>query len=268
MERREIVKRLNELLLEELPQYKKQACALRGDDALERRLLRSLMNLRPSNPACEEFLRLQDILLRQESQERGVVDVLALPSTTKPRIVLWKGDITRLKVDAIVNAANSALQGCFIPCHGCIDNAIHSAAGVQLRQECHRIMKQQGIPEATGHAKITPGYNLPSRYVLHTVGPIIQGALTEQDCNELAACYKSCLTLAVQNELTSVAFCCISTGEYHFPRQAAARIAIQTVADFLRTDEKIEKIVFNVFTEEDWFLYNDLLRHGHDKEKT
>ncbi|WP_094606120.1 Protein-ADP-ribose hydrolase [Sporomusa silvacetica DSM 10669] len=259
MQRSEMIGRLNEMLLKELPQYNEQAKAFMGDIDSERRLLRSLMNVRPPMTVSEEFLMLQDALLLQEREERGVVDVGALPTTANPRIVLWQGDITRLKAEAIVNAANSAMLGCFVPCHRCIDNAIHSSAGVQLRQECHELMKSQGVEETTGCAKITAGYNLPAKYVLHTVGPIINGNLTQQSCDELANCYRACLSLAAEHDLASIAFCCISTGEYHFPQQRAAEIAVQTVNDFLCTDEKIQKVVFNVFTQEDWVFYKNLL---------
>lgn len=259
MQRSEIIQRLNQMLLKELPQYNKQAKTFVGGVDSERRLLRSLMNVRPPLPVSEEFFILQDELLSKEREARGVVDVDMLPTTNNSRVALWQGDITRLKVDAIVNAANSAMLGCFAPCHHCIDNAIHSAAGVQLREECYRLMKEQGHEEPTGCAKITAGYNLPAKYVLHTVGPIINGNLTEQNCDELASCYKSCLRLAVENNLASIAFCCISTGEYLFPRQKAAEIAVQTVNEFLCTDSKIQKVVFNVFTQEDRGIYKNLL---------
>ncbi|GAB6181402.1 hypothetical protein JCM14036_27210 [Desulfotomaculum defluvii] len=186
MQRRELIRRLNELLLKELPQYKEQAKAFSRDLNSERRLLRSLMNVRPPMPISEDFLVLQDTLLSQEREEKGVVDINALQTTENPRIVLWQGDITRLKVDAIVNAANSAMLGCFAPCHGCIDNAIHSAAGLQLRQECHELMEQQGFDEPTGQAKITKAYTLPCKYVLHTVGPIINGPLTQKNRDNVA----------------------------------------------------------------------------------
>ena len=259
MQRSEIVKYLNEMLLEELPQYKEQAKAFLGDIDSERRLLRGLMNVRPPMPVSEDFLILQDALLTHECEERGIVDVDALPTIGNLRIVLWQGDITRLRIDGIVNAANSAMLGCFLPCHGCIDNAIHSAAGLQLRQECHMLMKQQGFKEPTGHAKITKGYNLPCQYILHTVGPIINGAVTEANGDELANCYSSCLNLAADQGLTSIAFCCISTGEFHFPHQKAAEIAVQTVKDFLCTNKRIQKVVFNVFKQEDLSIYKNLL---------
>ena len=173
---------------------------------------------------------------------------------------LWQGDITRLAVDAIVNAANSQLLGCFIPCHGCIDNAIHTAAGVQLRQNCFDIMQKQKHAEPTGSAKITSAYNLPSKYVIHTVGPIIHGDLTQEDWGLLAACYKSCLDIAAEHKLNSIAFCCISTGEFHFPNKEAAEIAVQTVKkDYLRQNTaSIDRIVFNVFKDMDFNIYKNL----------
>jgi len=259
MQRSETILRLNKMLLKELPQYNEQAQAFMGDVDSERRLLRSLMNVRPPMTVSEEFLTLQDALLSQECEEKGVVDVDALPTTKDPRIVLWQGDITRLKADAIVNAANSAMLGCFAPCHRCIDNTIHSAAGVQLRQECYRLMKERGDEKPTGCAKITAGYNLPAKYVLHTVGPIINKNLTSQSCDELKNCYRACLSLAAEHDLASIVFCCISTGEYHFPQQKAAEIAVQTVNDFLCSDEKIQKVVFNMFTQEDRIIYKNLL---------
>ena len=180
-----------------------------------------------------------------------------------PQIPGWfsgRGDITRLKADAIVNAANSALLGCFVPCHGCIDNAIHSAAGLQLRDECNQLMLAQGRPEPNGRAKLTRGYNLPARYVLHTVGPIVRGRVTQQDRADLASCYRACLELTAEHSLRSVAFCCISTGEFHFPNQEAAEIAVTTVRTFLdRHTTSIEKVIFNVFKDLDKKIYCDIL---------
>ena len=176
MNRLEQIQYLIGVLLKEMPVYQTQAKDFPRDEQSQRRLLRSLMNVRPPLPLDVEFLAVQDELLLAEREEKGVVDAAALPvSASDSRLILWQGDITRLSVDAIVNAANSALLGCFVPCHGCIDNAIHSAAGLQLRDACNRLMEQQGHPEPTGQAKLTAGYNLPARYVLHTVGPIVQG---------------------------------------------------------------------------------------------
>ena len=183
--------------------------------------------------------------------------MLAELSPIRPHQYLWRGDITTLEVDAIVNAANSALLGCFSPNHGCIDNAIHTFAGVQLRLACHAIMQAQGHEEPTGTAKITPGFNLPARYVLHTVGPIVSGRLSDTHCDLLASCYESCLKLAAENSLKSVAFCCISTGVFGFPQKEAARIAVDTVTAFQK--EHPIDVVFNVFKEADLRLYQALL---------
>ena len=227
-----LIQKLNEMLLSEQPAYRTQAALVENTEKAQRDLLRALMNVRPPRPLSEEFLRMQNALLSAEREARGVVDVMTLPAVpSDARIVLWQGDITRLNADGIVNAANSTLLGCFIPCHRCIDNAIHSAAGLQLRAACEELMKRQGHPEPTGAAKITAGYNLPARHVLHTVGPIVSGALTEEHRQLLASCYRSCLALAAKNGLKSVAFCCISTGEFHFPNDAAAEIAVREVRD-------------------------------------
>ena len=260
MEYLERILKLNTMLLEEMPEYQSQAEGFPQDLTSQRRLLRSLMNVRPPMPLKREFLAIQDDFLSAERDSKGVVNGAALPTVNgHSQIAVWKGDITRLKVDAIVNAANSALLGCFCPCHGCIDNAIHSAAGLQLRDECNQIMEAQGHPEPTGRAKLTKGYNLPARYVLHTVGPIIQGHVTGRDRRELASCYRSCLELAAAHGLESVAFCCISTGEFHFPNQEAAEIAVKTVTDFLRQDMSIKKVIFNVFKDIDETIYRRIL---------
>lgn len=260
MDRQEQQNILIRHLLEELPGYQQQAARFPQDMASQRRLLRSLMNLRPPMPLSQEFLTVQNALLSAEREERGAVDPDRLPvCAADSRLVLWQGDITRLQADAIVNAANSALLGCFHPCHGCIDNAIHSAAGLQLREECNRLMQSQGCPEPTGQAKLTPGYNLPARYVLHTVGPIVQGPLTRLHREQLASCYRACLQLAERHGLTSVAFCCISTGEFHFPNEDAAQIAVSTVRAFLNHGTSIQKVIFNVFKDADNAIYRQLL---------
>ena len=260
MDRREQVQYLNQTLLAEMPQYREQAEAFPVDAFSQRRLLRSLMNVRPPMPLAPKFLEVQDALLSAEREEKGVVDGDALPPTAgDPRLVLWQGDITRLRADAIVDADNSALLGCFAPCHGCIDNAIHTYAGVQLRLECARLMAGQE-EEPTGRAKITKAYNLPCRYVLHTVGPIICGAVTQADRELLASCYRTCLELAEASGLHSVAFCCISTGEFHFPNELAAKIAIQTVAEWQRQNPDKIKVIFNVFKDRDYEIYKRLLR--------
>ncbi len=260
MKRLEQIEYLNGILLEEMPDWKRQAAAFPQDETARRRLLRSLMNVRPPMPLKPEFLDVQDALLSAEREERGVVDADALPAVAaNPRLVLWQGDITRLKADAIVNAANSALLGCFAPCHDCIDNAIHSAAGLQLRDECSRLMQAQGYPEPTGQAKITAGYNLPARHAIHTVGPIVRGRVSPRDRSELASCYRACLALAAERGLHSIVFCCISTGEFHFPAREAAEIAVQSVTQFLQTESSIQRVIFNVFKDTDAGTYRELL---------
>lgn len=255
MDRLEQIQFLNAILLEELPQYRSIAA-----QEEPRRLLRYLMNLRPPLPLRADFLAMQDALLSAEREERGVVEGAALPAVPPhPRLSLWQGDITRLRVDAIVNAANSALLGCFCPGHTCIDNVIHSAAGLQLRDACNQIMQAQGHSEPPGRAKLTPGFNLPCRFVLHTVGPTVSGPLTERHRAELAACYESCLGLAAREGLESVAFCCVSTGEFRFPHQEAAQIAVQAVMGFLKKDTSIRKVIFNVFKDCDAGIYRGLL---------
>ena len=245
-------------LLSEFPQYNE--LVIPDNEEAQKRLLRSLMNIRPPRPVSEAFLKIQDEYLGEAVAEKGVTDSASLPaSSLDSRLVLWRGDITTLKIDAIVNAANSALRGCFVPCHSCVDNIIHSVSGIQLRLACDRIMNEQGHDEPTGKAKITPAYNLPSEYVIHTVGPIVSGPLTDQHCRQLADCYRSCLEIAADNGLKSIAFCCISTGEFHFPQKKAAEIAVRTVTDYLNRDSRIGKVVFNVFKQEDYDIYKGLL---------
>lgn len=234
-----------------------------------RRLLRSLMNTRWPGWASEEYYEMQDELLTEESKEKGIVSVADIPVVedeypcyeikNSKRISLWQGDITRLEIDAIVNAANSQLLGCFVPCHNCIDNVIHSAAGIQLRNECAEIMEAQGHEEPTGKAKITKGYNLPAKHVIHTVGPIVGYEVTEKQKEQLKSCYLSCLKLAEKSGLKSIAFCCISTGEFHFPNKLAAQIAVETVDRYL-SGSKLERVVFNVFKEEDLNIYKKQFR--------
>lgn len=245
-------------LQREMPQY--QDIRIPVTEEEQWNLLRSLFNVRPPYPASQEFLKVQDEYLSELVRSRGIVDAESLPaSELDPRITLWQGDITTLRCDAIVNAANSALLGCWQPCHSCIDNMIHSLSGVQLRIKCNEIMQAQGHEEETGTAKITPAYNLPCKYVLHTVGPIISGPLRKEDCDLLAGCYQSCLELAAGNNVRSVAFCCISTGVFHFPQRRAAEIAVETVRQFLETDSSIDRVIFNVFTDQDLAIYQKLL---------
>ena len=222
-------------------------------------LLRTLMNIWEVEELPDEFYRLQDEYLQEKLAQTELTNLEQLTEVEK-NIYLWQGDITTLKVDAIVNAANKALLGCFIPHHRCIDNAIHSKAGVQLRQECFDIMQKQGEYEKTGQAKLTSGYNLPAKYVLHTVGPIIYDKVEESDKELLASCYRNCLELAVKNGIKSVAFCCISTGEFRFPNELAAEIAVSTVRTFIKNHPESEiKVVFNVFKDSDFNIYRKIL---------
>lgn len=259
MNRTEQILYLSEQLLEEMPEYRGEAGSVPRDAEGRRYLLRCLMNVREPGVLPDRFLKVQDELLSAEREEKGVVHVAELqPVPSDSRLSLWQGDITRLDADAIVNAANSRLLGCFRPGHNCIDNAIHSAAGLQLREECAAIMRAQGHEEPTGLAKITEGYNLPAKHVLHTIGPIISGPLTEEDRELLASCYRSCLALAEEKGLKSIAFCCISTGVFCFPKEAAARIAVSTVREYLKTGA-IEKVIFCVHGDENLQVYHKLL---------
>ena len=245
---------LIDYLLKEDPQYSEMQ--IPSDLQGKRDLFRALRNVRTPKPVSEEFLRLQDEELQVQLQEKGVVDLPDVP------MQIWQGDITRLRVDAIVNAANSQMLGCFHPLHKCIDNAIHSATGVQLREECHQMMLRQGHEESTGTAKITKAYNLPCKHVIHTVGPIVPtGIPTKLQQEQLASCYRSIMACAEENHLESLAFCCISTGEFRFPNQMAAEIAMRTVNDYLAThhDSSIKQLVFNVFKDIDWDIYRRLL---------
>lgn len=223
------------------------------------RLLRALMNVRWPGPVTAEFLEIQDAYLRQAIREKGITDYRTL-TPRQEGLYLWRGDITTLKCGAIVNAANSQMLGCFCPNHGCIDNAIHTYAGVQLRAACAERMAAQGFPEPTGRAKLTPAFNLPCEYVLHTVGPIVRGRVTGREEGLLASCYRSCLALAEENEIGSVAFCCISTGEFSFPNQRAAEIAVKTVREYRAEKNSRIEVIFNVFQELDYRIYDQLLR--------
>ena len=230
---------LIQVLLSEDAAY--QHMELPDSETEQKRLLRGLMNVRRPKPIDQAFLQVQTLTPVQEG------------------IYLWQGDITTLRCDAIVNAANSGMTGCYVPNHGCIDNCIHFYSGVQLRLACAELMQAQGYAEPTGQAKITPAYNLPCRYVLHTVGPIVSGAVTAQHRAQLASCYTACLELAAEHGLESVAFCCISTGEFHFPNEQAAEIAVQTVKSFLQKKTSVRKVIFNVFKDYDRDIYQQLL---------
>ena len=244
-------------LLNERPSCQKQI--IPADSERQKILLRGLMNVRRPAHIGTEFLQVQDEYLQGETAAKGITD-LALLSPIQPGLYLWQGDITTLKCDAIVNAANSGLTGCYVPNHRCIDNAIHTYAGVELRLACEELMEQQGYPEPTGQAKITPAFNLPCKYVLHTVGPIINGRVTKEDEALLSSCYHACLELAAEKGLESVAFCCISTGEFHFPNALAAQIAVKTVKEFLTRETSVRKVIFNVFKDVDRQIYEELLQ--------
>ncbi|MBU4438427.1 MAG: protein-ADP-ribose hydrolase [Acetobacterium sp.] len=270
MKERETLDYLINTLSSENEQYRNLTIPADRDE--KRRLLRGLMNVREPGPIDSEFLVMQDRLLQKEVWEKGIVTVSQIATVNEgliksgavkipfgDKLSLWQGDITRLAMDAIVNAANSQMLGCFVPGHNCIDNVIHSAAGIQLREACYALMTAQNLPEPTGTAKITSAYNLPSKYVIHTVGPIIQDGLTPDLEQDLANCYRSCLEIAVENQVRTLAFCCISTGVFHFPNQRAAEIAMGAVMNFLKTHEdQFDRIIFNVFLEVDFKIYAHL----------
>lgn len=249
---------LIEYLLKEEIRFRGQK--IPKDKKGQENLLRSLMNVRVPKPVSEEFVRIQDEYLIERNKERGITDVADLKSVTSDsRLYIWQGDITTLKCDAVVNACNSQMLGCFSPMHACIDNFIHTYAGVELRLEMNEIMTKQGHDEETGKAKITSGYNLPAKYILHTVGPIIQWGVTKEDEELLASCYRECLKLAADTGVESIAFCCLSTGVFRFPQLRAAEIAIATVKTVLDNDDRIKKVVFNVFKDEDLKIYRSIL---------
>lgn len=243
-------------LLDEQPRYR--TMELPSGEAEQRRLLRSLFNVRMPGRIDEGFLTVQDEYLREETRQKGIT-ALADLTPLEPGLYLWQGDITTLACDAIVNAANSGMTGCYQPCHNCIDNCIHTFAGIQLRNACAELMERQGYEEPTGQAKITPAFNLPCKYVIHTVGPIVQGRLTKRHEELLASCYRACLELAEENRLRSVAFCCISTGVFGFPQGRAAEIAVQTVRKFKTSTHSEIEVIFNAFKDEDYHIYRALL---------
>ena len=247
---------LIQYLQSEQPKYRN--IPIPEDISQQKSVLRTLMNIRPPKAISSDVRKVQNAYLSEEIKQKGITDFKEL-LPVRDGIYLWQGDITTLRCDAIVNAANAEMLGCFCPCHGCIDNAIHTYAGVELRLKCAEIMKKQGFAEPVGRAKITKAYNLPCRYVIHTVGPMIYDNVTKRDEELLASCYRSCLEIAKQNNIQSIAFCCISTGEYHFPNRRGAEIAIRTVTDYRKqTNSKIE-VIFNVFKDMDYEIYRELL---------
>ena len=250
---------------------KTEGCSLEE----KKNAIRSLMNIRMPRELSGRLVDLQDEYLQEERNAKGVVTLADIPTIAEQfdskspyadKISLWQGDITRLEAGAIVNAANSQMLGCFVPCHRCIDNAIHSAAGMQLREECNHIMNSRQLKygrdyeEPTGTATLTKAYNLPCDYVIHTVGPIVYGELNNKLCQDLKNCYENILKCCLEHDIKSVAFCCISTGEFHFPNDRAAEIAVKTVTDFLeRYDSCLERIIFNVFKDQDREIYENKL---------
>ena len=243
-------------LLKENQEYRGMEIPSRAEEQCN--LLRGLMNIRSPKAISDDFLTVQDEYLQEETVGKGITELTDLEPVLDG-IYLWQGDITTLRCDAIVNAANSGMTGCYAPCHGCIDNCIHTYAGVQLRLACAELMERQGHEEETGKAKITPAYNLPCKYVLHTVGPIVQGTLTKRHCELLSSCYRSCLELADKKDIKSIAFCCISTGEFHFPNDKAAEIAVQTVKDYKKQTKSDMEVIFNVWKDIDYEIYRGLL---------
>lgn len=226
---------------------------------VKRDLIWGYLNERLPNPVSARFLEIQDKLFQSETVERGIVDVSAFEY--EDGIALWQGDITRLNADAIVNAANNSLLGCFIPHHKCIDNVIHSCAGVQVRLDCSKIMGAQGEAEPAGCAKITLAYNLPSKYIIHTVGPMVGLSVTEEDARTLRNCYISSLNLAKEMGLKTIAFCCISTGIFGFPNDEAAAIAVGAVKNWLLENGGDMRVIFDVFLDKDLELYKDVLKN-------
>ena len=245
-------------LIEYLLSERKERITIPSDEYNQKRMLRSLFNIRMPKPVSDEFLQIQDEYLQEENRRKGITDIADLEPIQKG-IYLWQGDITKLKCGAIVNAANSQMLGCFNPCHGCIDNAIHTFAGVQLRRDCNEIMQKQGYDEPTGQAKLTLAYNLPCKYVIHTVGPIVSGRLTQEDRDLLKSCYLSCLKLAEEKSVDSIAFCCISTGVFGFPQREAAQIAVDTVKEYKEESHSDIKVIFNVFKDSDLAIYRKVL---------
>lgn len=259
---------------EELPQI----------EAEKKSLIRGLMNIRMPKELPDELAALQDEYLQKELEEKGVVALSDIPTIREQfgskapfgeKVSIWQGDITRLKTGAIVNAANSQMLGCFVPCHRCIDNAIHSAAGMQLRKECSHIMNSRRMKygrnyeEPAGTATLTSAYNLPCDYVIHTVGPVCYDGVNDELCRDLQNCYENVLKCCVENGIRSVAFCCISTGEFHFPNEKAAEIAWETVTGFLnKHDDCMDRVVFNVFTERDREIYEALVSSLSPKQTT
>lgn len=255
-----------QLLIRELldERHRREDVAIPAGADEQRALLRALMNVRPPAAASAELIAVQDAYLKERALERGITHVSELcpvaATGTLSRVCLWQGDITLIDADAIMNAANSKLLGCFVPGHACIDNAIHTYAGVQLRLACHKLMAEQGHDERTGTVKATPAFNLPSRYVLHTVGPIVPSHVPSL-CDEAAlrSSYRSCLAKATEMGCESIALCCLSTGVFGYPQAAAARVAVDEALRYLANDDAGLRVVFNVFLDSDKWIYQQLI---------
>ncbi|MGN0287716.1 MAG: protein-ADP-ribose hydrolase [Atopobiaceae bacterium] len=249
---------LIDYLKSERPEY--AGIVVPDDPHQQQSALRALLNVRTPRQTTPDFLAVQDAYLQERARQRGIVNLDQLhPSPLDPELYLWQGDITRMATDAIVNSANDQMMGCYEPLHVCVDNAVHTFAGIQLREVCFAFMQEQGHAEPTGHAKITYGFNLPARYIIHTVGPNVSGSPSKADADTLASCYRSCLALAQAHDLKSIAFCSISTGESHFPAADAARIAVSAVRDFKKDSDSHIRVVFDVFSEEQRRIYQQLL---------
>lgn len=254
-------------LQKEMPEYAEYQ--IPADEQGQRDLLRALFNVRLPAPASEEFLKVQDEYLQERAKEKGITDICNLkPVPIDSRLYLWQGDITTLKCDAIINAANSQMTGCYRPLHNCEDNIVGSYSGIMLRWETYQRMEElrkvhgQDYEQPTAVPMLTSAYNLPSKYVIHVVGPIVMGPLTQKHKDQLAECYRASLDLAAENGCENIAFCCISTGVFMFPADKAAEIAVQTVRKWLddHTESCMKKVVFNVFKDSDRIIYQRLLR--------
>ncbi len=251
-------------LQKEMPEYAGNKIPKNEDEAW--RLLRALFNVRPPYPVNPEFENVQNELLKEIAEEKGITDVEDLsPISSDSRLYIWQGDITSLKVDVAVNAANNQMEGCWAVGHTCVDNNFHSFAGVQMRVECHRQMRElrkrygEDYLQPTSVPMITPGYNLPAKNVIHVVGPIVHERLKQEYKDQLYECYRASLEMAAENGCKSIAFCCISTGVFMFPNEAAAEIAVKAVKDYLGQDNRIEKVIFNVYKDIDLLIYKNLL---------
>lgn len=240
-----LIKENEEILINKLPKNEKD----------KENLWRSLCNIRSPKEASDKYIKIENEYLQEKLKNGIITNVEDIKPLFNNKICLWEGDITTLKIDTIVNAANSQGLGCFIPCHKCIDNQIHTFAGLNLRLECREKMREIGVLK-TGKAFITKGYNLPSKYVIHTVGPIIYQKVTNKEIEQLKKCYINSMKIAKENEIKSIAFPCISTGEFKFPKKEASKIAIESIEEYLEeSGDYFDKIVFNVFTDEDYDIY-------------